>query len=87
MEYLHVDIISDDQRAEYFFMLQMIFIVFCNIIPLSTVEVEVNCGKIPVDVPDGNKRPDTISNIIGTMAESKSRDGEVFQALTTGSST
>ena len=41
--------------------------------------------KIPVYVPDGNKRPDTIANIIGTMAEIK--DGELFQTLTTGSNT
>ena len=58
---------------------------FLQYYSLSRAEVKVDGGKIPVDVPDSNKRPDTIANIIGTMAEIK--DGEFVQTLTTGSST
>ena len=58
---------------------------FLQYYSLSRAEVKADGGKIPVDVPDSNKRPDTIANIIGTMAEIK--DGEFVQTLTTGSST
>ena len=43
---------------------------------LPTARVKVNRNKIPVDVPNSDKRPNAIANIVGTMAERKSKGVE-----------